>query len=167
MFERFDRSARRALDRASERARLLGAESVQPEHLLLALSCGAGGSAASRALAEAGIDDDALLADAIEQDLVARLEVVGVPPSVVASLPALPRGDRPPLSLGMRDALECALREAARAGSRRIGTEHLLLGALRPPAVSAARILARLDVDPERLAALVRLEMAADQRRCA
>lgn len=166
MFERFAREARRAVERAQERARLLGAESVQPEHLLLALTCGGSGDAAARALAEAGIGDDTIVVDAIEQDLVARLEVVGVPASVVASVPALPRGDRPPFGLVTRDALERSLREAARVGSRRIGTEHVLLGVLRPPAASVDRILSRLDVDPERLVALVQIEIAAG-RRCA
>lgn len=166
VFERFAREARRVVERAQEHARLLGAESVEPEHLLLALTYGGAGDAASRALAEAGIDDDAIVVEAIEQDLVARLEVVGVPASVVASVPALPRGDRPPIGLASRDALEGSLREAVRAGSRRIGTEHVLLGVLREPAASVARILARLDVDPIRLAALVQVEIASS-RRCA
>ncbi|MGH2841652.1 MAG: Clp protease N-terminal domain-containing protein, partial [Solirubrobacteraceae bacterium] len=106
MFERFARDARRVVDRAQERARLLGAESVQPEHLLVALTCGSYGDAATRALAEAGIDGDTRVLDAIEQDLVARLEVVGVPASVVESVPARPRGDRPPIAPATRDALE-------------------------------------------------------------
>jgi hypothetical protein len=48
-----------------------------------------------------------------------------------------------------------------RRGHRRIGTEHLLLGLLVPPAVGVRRVLARLDVEPERLAALVQVEMAS------
>ena len=167
MFERFGGEARRAVERAQERARLLGAERVEPEHLLLVLTCGGSGDAASRALAEAGIDDGAAVADAIEQDLVARLEVVGVPASVVASVPTHPRGDRPPISLAARNALERSLREAVRTGSRRIGTEHLLLGVLRPPTAIVARILSRLDVDTERLVALVHVEIASARRRCA
>lgn len=119
-----------------------------------------------RAIDEAGLSRDAIAA-AIEQDLVAALEVVGVPASVVACVPARPGADRPRLSLAARDALERALREAVRRGDRRIGTEHVLLGILRPPRGSVARVLARLDVEPERLAALVALEVAADARRCA
>jgi ATP-dependent Clp protease ATP-binding subunit ClpA len=167
MFERFSRDAHRVVVRAQEHARVLGAESVQPEHLLLALACGGtAGDPAARALAEAGITDDAVVVEAIEQDLVARLEVVGVPAAVVESVPALPRGDRPPIGLPARDALERSLREAVRAGSRRIGPEHLLLGVLRPPSATVRRILSRLDVEPERLAALVQVEMAS-QRPCA
>jgi hypothetical protein len=67
----------------------------------------------------------------------------------------------------MRGTLAQSLREAVSSGSRRIGPEHLLLGSLRPPAASVARILSRLHVDPERLVALVRLEMAAARGRCA
>jgi ATP-dependent Clp protease ATP-binding subunit ClpA len=166
VFEHFAHDARRAVVRAQEHARVRGAESVQPEHLLVALTCGAAGDAAARALAEAGIADDAVVVEAIEQDLVARLEVVGVPAAVVESVPALPRGDRPPFGLPARNALERSLREAVRAGSRRIGPEHLLLGIVRPPSASVRRILARLDVDPERLAALVQVEVAA-RRPCA
>lgn len=153
------------MERGRERARLAGAEQVEPEHLLLALACGGASGAAARALAEAGIDDEAIAA-AIEQELVAALEVVGVPASVVDSIPALPRGDRPPIGFAVRAALECSLREAQRTGSRRIGLEHVLLGLLRPPAATVDRVLRRLDVTPERLIALVQLEIAA-ARRCA
>ncbi|MBA3327732.1 MAG: hypothetical protein H0T43_05475, partial [Solirubrobacterales bacterium] len=54
-----------------------------------------------------------------------------------------------------------ALREALRRRDRRLGTEHLLLGLLRPPVGAVPRLLDRLDVEPERLAALVQVEAAA------
>src|SRR5204862_6013813 len=95
------------------------------------------------------------------QDLVAMLEIVGVPPSVVASTPAYPRLDRLGLGPAAKQVLERALREAARRRTRRLGTEHLLLGVLRPPSATGGRGRARLDVDPERLAALVQVEAAA------
>ena len=66
-----------------------------------------------------------------------------------------------------RSGADRPLREALRRGDRRIGTEHLLLGVLRPPAATVASVLARLGVEPERLAALVQLEVAAADRRCA
>ena len=93
MFERFTRTARADVLRAHDVAQRLGAEQVEPEHLLLALAEGHG-EAATRALAEAGLDAPAI-ETAIEQDLVAALEVVGVPASVVASTPIHPRADRP------------------------------------------------------------------------
>jgi ATP-dependent Clp protease ATP-binding subunit ClpA len=159
VFERFARDSRRAVVRAQDAARRLGAEQVEPEHLLLALADGDVDPAA-RALAEAGLDACSIEA-AIEQNLVAALEVVGVPASVVASTPAHPRADRPGFSLSAKRALEQALQEAVRRGARRLGTEHVLLGLLHPPAVGLWRLLVALDVAPERLAALVQVEMAA------
>ena len=104
MFERFVRESRHAVSCAQDEARALGAERVEPEHLLLALAGGCGDPAAC-AIGEAGLSREAI-AGAIEQDLVATLEVVGVPASVVASVPARPGADRPRLNLAARDALE-------------------------------------------------------------
>ena len=160
MLERFARESRRAAIRAQDAARLVGAEQVEPEHLLLALS--EGDDPAGRALAEVGVDR-AAIEEAIEEDLVATLQIMGVPPSVVASTPAYPRQDRPGFSAQAKRALEQALHEAVRRGDRRLGTEHVLLGVLRRPGATAARVLVRLDVDPERLAALVQVEAAAQR----
>jgi ATP-dependent Clp protease ATP-binding subunit ClpA len=159
MFERFTRPSRRVIEVAQAAASRLGAEQVEPEHVLLALAGGCQDPAAL-ALAEVGVDAGAI-AQAIEDDLVAMLEVVGVPPSVVAATPPHPRHDRPGLSAATKQVLEQALQEAVRRRDRRLGTEHLLLGVLRPPAATVRRVLFRLDVDPERLAALVQVEAAA------
>lgn len=139
----------------------VGAEQVEPEHLLLALAEWDG--PAARAVAEAGMDA-ASVAAAIEADLAAMLEVVGVPPSVLEAAPARPRADRPCFSVHAKSALEQALREAVRGGERKLCSEHVLLGLLRPPAPALARVLARHDVEPERLAALVEMEVAAGRR---
>jgi ATP-dependent Clp protease ATP-binding subunit ClpA len=164
MFERFAGDSRRAVVRALDVARRQGAAQVEPEHLLLALAAEGGeagsGGAAARALAEAGLNAQAI-EDAVEQDLVAALEVVGVPASVVAATPAQPRADNPGFGVASKQVLERSLREAVARGDRRIGTEHLLLGLLDTPAVSIERLLARLDVQPWRLAALVQVEMAS------
>lgn len=160
MLERFAADSRRAVERALDCARRLGAEQVEPEHLLLALADDA--DRAARAMAEAGLDVAAIEA-AIEQDLVATLESVGVPPSVVESTPIHPSADHPRFSLAAKHALAQALREAVARGQRRLGTEHVLLGLLDPPAVGLARVLARLDVEPRRLAALVQVEMATQR----
>jgi ATP-dependent Clp protease ATP-binding subunit ClpA len=159
VFERFTRDSRRVVEVAQAVASRLGAEYVEPEHLLLALAGGCEDPAAL-ALAEVGVDAGAI-AQAIEDDLVAMLEVVGVPPSVVAATPAQPRHDRPGLSAATKQVLEHALHEALLRRDRRLGTEHLLLGVLRPPAATVRRVLSRLDVEPERLAALVQVEAAA------
>jgi ATP-dependent Clp protease ATP-binding subunit ClpA len=160
VLERFTGGARAAVESARQVAGSQGAEQVEPEHLLLALACGDRTHAAALALAEAGLDARAI-ATAIEEDLVAMLAIVGVPPSVVASTPPRPRLDRPPFGPAAKKVLERALREASRRRLRRVGTEHLLLGLLRPPAATVRRILSRLDIEPERLAALVQVEAAA------
>lgn len=159
MFERFAGESRQAVARALDTARRLGADRVEPEHLLLALAEGRT-DAAARALAEAGLDARRI-EQAIEADLVAALDVVGVPASVVASTPVHPNPKPPGPGIAIKDALERALQAVVRRGERRLGTEHLLLGLLDPPAISLRRVLARLDVEPARLAALVQVETAA------
>src|SRR4051812_34765358 len=75
VFERFTRDSRRVVVVAQDAASRLGAEQVEPEHLLLALARGCEDPAAL-ALAEVGVNAGAI-AQAIEDDLVAMLEVVG------------------------------------------------------------------------------------------
>ena len=159
MFERFARESRQAVVRAQDAARRQGVEQVEPEHLLIALAEG-GADPAARALAEAGLDARTI-ERAIEQDLVATLELVGVPASVVASTPVHPRADNPGFGVLMKQVLERSLQQAVRRGERRLGAEHLLLGLLDPPPASVARVLGALDVAPDRLASLVQVEMAA------
>jgi ATP-dependent Clp protease ATP-binding subunit ClpA len=159
MFERFTGDAKRVVLDSLGAAQRLGAENVEPEHLLLGLAEGSG-TPAARAIAEAGIDSEAIAA-AIEADLVAMLEVVGVPASIVDATPAAPSADRPGFGVHGKAALEQALREATRRGERRIGSEHMLLGALHAPSPTLTRVLARLEVDPDRLVALVAVEAAA------
>lgn len=161
MFERFARDSQRVVLGALAAAKRLGAEQVESEHLLLALV--AGDSPAARAMAEAGMDAQAISA-AIEADLVAMLELVGVPARVVDATPPAPRVDRPDFGVHGRRALEQAVREAARRKDRRVGAEHLLLGVLHAPSPRLTRVLGRLDVDPARLGALVDVEVAATRR---
>lgn len=161
MFERFGKDAQRVVLAALAAAKRLGAETVEPEHLLLGLA--EGSTPASRAITEAGLDAAAITA-AIEGDLVAVLEVVGVPASVVDAMPAAPRADRPDFGVHGKRALEQAVREAARRSGRRIGAEHVLLGALHAPSPTLTRVLQRLGVEPTRLAALLEVEVAAAGR---
>ena len=161
MFEKFSRDAKHVVVVALGAAQRLGAEQVEAEHLLLALA--EGSTPAARAIAEAGIDADAITAT-IEADLVAMLGVVGVPPSIVDAVPAAPRVDRPDFGVHAKRALEQAWREVLRRKERRIGPEHVLLGLLHAPSPTVARLLARLDVEPARLAALVDVEVAAARR---
>src|SRR5688572_27774605 len=161
MFERFSKDAQGVVLASLAAAKRLGAENVEPEHLLLGLA--EGSTPASRAITEAGLDAAAITA-AVEADLVAMLEVVGVPASVVDAMPAAPRVDRPDFGVHAKRALEQALREAARRSERRIGAEHVLLGALHAPSPRLTRVLERLGVEPTRLAALLEVEVAAAGR---
>lgn len=162
MFERFTGDAKRVVLDALAVAQRLGADHVEPEHLLVALAEGSA-TPAARALAEAGLDGAAIAA-AIEADLVAMLDVVGVPASIVDATPAAPRADRPGFGVHGRAALERALREAAGRRERRIGSQHVLLGVLHAPSPTLTRVLARFDAEPAHLAALVEVEAAAAQR---
>lgn len=161
MFERFGKDAQAVVLAALAAAKRLGAENVEPEHLLLGLA--EGSTPAARAIAEAGMDAQTIAA-AIEADLVAMLEVVGVPASVVDAMPVAPRADRPDFGVHGRRALEQAVREAARRSERRIGAQHVLLGALHAPSPTLTRLLERLGVAPARLAALLEVEVAAAGR---
>ena len=161
MFERFGKDAQRVVLASLAAAKRVGAENVEPEHLLLGLA--EGSTPASRAICEAGLNAETIAA-AIEADLVAMLEVVGVPASVVDAMPPAPRADQPGFGVHGRRGLEQAVREAARRNDRRIGAEHVLLGVLHAPSPTLTRVLARLDVEPARLAALVDVEVAAARR---
>lgn len=161
MFERFSKDAQAVVLASLAAAKRLGAETVESEHLLLGLA--EGSTPAARAIAEADMNAETITA-AIEADLVAMLEVVGVPASVVDSMPVAPRADRPDFGVHGKRALEQAVREAARRSERRIGAEHVLLGALHAPSPRLTRLLERLGVEPTRLAALLEVEVAAAGR---
>jgi Clp amino terminal domain, pathogenicity island component len=148
--ERFTERARRAVDAAAKAALGLGHNFVGTEHLLLGLFAQPEGLAA-RALAEAGIDRQAVEAKVLE---------------------ALPRGSEPlldnplytpPASL----ALQGALGEALRLGHNYIGTEHILLGLVRDRDALSARTLSELGVSAEwiRTRLVDMVNAIAEQRR--
>jgi exonuclease VII small subunit len=114
-FTRFTDEARRVVQHSKELADELGAGTVEPTHLLLALAAPQSGPSAS-ALAAAGVDPAALRAVITHHRDVphqrSRRGRVSVPGST-------------------KKALELSLREAIRRGDHRIGSEHLLLGLLR------------------------------------
>jgi hypothetical protein len=134
--ERLTERARRAVDAATVAARELGHNFVGSEHLLLGLFAQPEGLAA-RALAEAGIDREAVEAKVLEM---------------------VPRGDEPQLDNPLYTprasmALQGALGEALRLGHNYIGTEHILLGLLRDRDAVAAWALRELDVEVDSIRA--------------
>lgn len=131
-FTRFTDEARRVVQHSQQLANELGARTVEPSHLLLALAAPQSGTSA-RVLAAAGVDRGALRA-AIEHRL-------GVPS-------AGNRRGRVSFPGSTKKALELSLRDAIRRGDDRIGSEHLLLGLLRADDDSVTGALSELGVTP-------------------
>jgi len=138
MFERFTDRARRVVVLSQEETRRLGHDNIGTEHLLLGLSeegTGVGG----RALAECGVEPDALRAQ-IE-------ELVGRGTSTPSGhIPFTPEAKK---------ALELSLREALALHHTYIGTEHVLLGVLRENSGPATEALRRLGAEPADIEAKV------------
>jgi ATP-dependent Clp protease ATP-binding subunit ClpC len=115
MFDRFSEDARSAMARSREEASRLGHDFIAPAHVFIALFSN-------------------------EKDFPARvLRNLGLDPAVVSAKIAqcVPRGSKPavmgqlPFTPGSKLLLEAALQDAQHLGHKHMGTEHLLLGALR------------------------------------
>jgi hypothetical protein len=130
--ERFTPRARYAVDTAAKAARSLGHTYVGAEHLLLGLFDEPDGLAA-KALAEAGVEREAVEAKVLE--VVPR----GSEP-LIDNLPYTPQASL---------ALQGALGEALRLGHNYIGTEHILLGLVRDRETLSAQVLSGLGVSAE------------------
>jgi ATP-dependent Clp protease ATP-binding subunit ClpA len=156
MLERFVRDSRRAVARAQEEALGLGADTVDGEHLLLALS--ASGGAAERALADMGLDRGGVL-EALELEWARSLAVAGIRDAPPRFGPAAAGGGQMPFSPAAKRALERALRSTLDRGDRRIETGHLLLGLLWAEAGTVPRALEAAGVDRVDLRAAVEREL--------
>ncbi len=134
MFERFTERARQVVILAQDEARMLEHSSIGTEHILLGLLREEEGLAA-RVLESLGITVERFR-DALVQ--------ITPPGEGIASgqIPFTPRAKK---------VLELALREALSLGHNYIGTEHVLLGAVRENEGVAARILLGFDVDAEKI----------------
>lgn len=76
------------------------------------------------------------------------LTALGVTPEAIGRVSGPPAPAADPDGF---DVAEAGVAEAARCGSRHVGTEHLLLGLIRDGGTGAARILSARGVTPERL----------------
>ena len=132
---RFTERAQKALTLAQEAAGSFGHSYIGSEHLLLGLLREGGGPAA-KALAAAGVTEDALVKQI--EDLSGR----GAPDS------AAPQGMTP----RTKRIIELSLQSAGQMGTNYVGTEHLLLGILREGQNVALTALANLKVTPQTLA---------------
>jgi ATP-dependent Clp protease ATP-binding subunit ClpC len=134
VFERFTERARQVVVLAQEEARQLRHGYIGTEHVLLGLLREEEGVAA---LVLESLDVT------LERARSAVVSLVGQGNDVASGqIPFTPRGKK---------ALEGALRESLSLGHRYIGTEHILLGLLRDPEAVAMRVLAELEVDPDRV----------------
>jgi ATP-dependent Clp protease ATP-binding subunit ClpA len=144
MFERFDKTARRAVATALKAA---DPDMVDTRHLLRALAADRD-SRAGKALADLDVDvDDVFTAlsrvdrraglSGADVDALASIgidvdEVVGaIERNFGGQLPPPRRDGRGHFAAGAKKALELALREAVDRGDRRIDDGYLLLGLLR------------------------------------
>lgn len=151
MLNRFAGESRAIVSEAERLAHRAGDATVDPEHLLLALTV-ASETAAGQALEAAGLDADGVR-DAIARDRAAVLNAVGVSISGVGSRrPPAPSG-RTRFSPAAKRALEESLRAAVERGDHRIGSAHLLLGVLRSDTSRAPKLLAGSGVDLDDLVA--------------
>ena len=148
-FSRFTDKARKVVQASIEQARHLGHDTVDTEHLLLAIFEPAD-SLAAIALSQLGVAHDAVLDKVIERKPVS---------------PVYPTGAIP-FSTQAKDALRGALDAALDLNHNYIGTEHLLLGLYHEPEFGSAEILTALGQDKEsvRTAVLEGLERFIRER---
>ena len=144
---RFTERAQQALAKAQEAAGSFGHSYIGSEHLLLGLLREGGGPAA-KALAAAGVTDEALVKQI--EDLSGR----GTPDS------SAPQGMTP----RTKRIIELSIQSAAQMGTGYVGTEHLLLGILREGQNVALTALANLKVTPQMLVDKLNEALGASQQ---
>ncbi|HKS48422.1 MAG TPA: Clp protease N-terminal domain-containing protein [Amycolatopsis sp.] len=172
MFERFTQDARAVVVEASRDANELDASEITPLHLLAAL-LRFPGSGAARVLAELGVSLDDLAAEAgrvrrrggiteadaaaleefgIDVDrIIERIEQTHGPNALAGNQGRFPKRRHVPFADESKKTLQLCLKEIIDMGGRRhLGSEHILL-ALAVQRGPAADVLARFDVDANRL----------------
>jgi ATP-dependent Clp protease ATP-binding subunit ClpA len=138
--------AARALAEAGSIARAMGHEVVGDHHLLMALMAADKGAAAE-VLNRLGLTESRL-----------RDAVLAMAPSQGIALEG-PMGIDP----DTKRLLGAAAAYAARHGSRKTGTEHLLV-ALAGESVPIRRLLTKLEVDPDLVSSTIEEELGRNSR---
>lgn len=166
MFEKFTKSARATVMRATKEREALGHDHIDTEHLMLALLFDESSGLGHEILADAGLryepvraeivrrtttkglsdaDAEALRSIGIDLDAVrARVEESFGPGALAAPLTGRPRGllrRRDPFAKGAKKALELSLRQALSLHDNALGTEHLVLGLLHEKEGLAGQIM--------------------------
>lgn len=163
MFEKFAKDARESVVGAQEEARVLGADRIGTEHVLLGMLRSPDTVAAQalerlgvthadvlatvRALPPGAIDADALAGVGIDLDAVRAQVEASFGPGALDTQPRS-RAGHLPFEPSAKKLLEIALREAIRVKHRRIDTGHLLLAVVRLDDTAAYRALSSLGVGP-------------------
>ena len=149
MSDRFTQRARSAIERARDAAGEFGHSYVGSEHLLLGLARETD-SPGARVLSDNGFDAPTL------EKLLEAWSGRGAPGVPVQGL--TPRS---------RDVLRHAAADAERLGCQRVGTEHVLLGILREPDCTAARLITGAGGDMNKLYTDVVSRFAPERRQFA
>ena len=126
--EQFTAKAKSAIERARRAAMDLGSVNVGTEHLLLGVA-GEQDSLGAKLLRDSGFSELRLREEVRRQ--AAKRQVV---PTVG-------------LSVNGRDAIRRGGEDARRLGHLYVGTEHILLGILRMPECTGARVITALGGD--------------------
>ncbi len=139
MLERFARTTRQVVEAAQEEARALGSRTVEAEHLLLALARGT--TPAAAAMADHGLDHDALV-EALGLEEATALQVVGVSASAYGAPSPTPVAGHLRFATSAKRALEHTVRLAAGTGAARLEPHHVLLALLLAQEGTVPRALA-------------------------
>jgi len=139
MFERFTKDARATVRDARREAVSAGADTIEAEHLLLALA----GRDEFQAL---GLDHDRL-ADALAEEDRRSLASVGVNRDEIEPPPATQARREPRFATSSKLALQRALAAAKKRGDRHLDAGHVLLGVLSAEHGRAARAMRIAEID--------------------
>ena len=134
MFERFTQKAQQVIYFAEQEARNMNHHAVGTEHILLGI-LDEGQGIAAKALTALGVDLEKT------KDTILQMVAIGAEP-VGRDMLMTPRAKR---------VFTLAQDEAVRWGVNYIGTEHILLGLLREDESIASRVLAELNIDPDKI----------------
>ncbi len=145
VFDRLVKESRAVTAQAEEEARSRASGTVEAEHLLLALSRGDAGVAATE-LGRAGLDHGGV-EEALERALEYSLAGVGVSAEPYAFPSPAPLAGRPRWGASAKLALARSLEVAAERDERRLEPAHILLALLRAEVGTVPRALAAAGVE--------------------
>jgi ATP-dependent Clp protease ATP-binding subunit ClpA len=143
MFERFTKEARATVRDARHEALSAGDETIEAEHLLLAL-------AGRSEFQNLGLDRDRLV-EALAEEERRSLAAVGMDLDALEPPPATRTPRDPRFATSSKLALQRAVSGVVRRGDRRLEARDILLGVLGAEHGRAVRALRIADVDVERL----------------